>query len=126
MKRFNLINDIDILSFDCSVMKLPCNPNGGSPFLLIDHSRVTDPIFTGPYCTTYRYCGMASEKPMSDRWCVRRRVDWFSSEKFYEGIVLHTTVNLLLFYVSRLFILSLFFYLEHCRITSSKPSSTNL
>jgi hypothetical protein len=72
---YNLARNTDILKFSCDAVAQPCKPNGGSPFLYIDHSRVTGPIFTGPYFATYHYRSMASEKPMSDRWLVRRRVD---------------------------------------------------
>ena len=72
---YNLVRNTDILELSCDAVAQPCKSNGGSPFLYIDHSRVTGPIFTGPYFATYHYRSMASEKPMSDRWRVRRRVD---------------------------------------------------
>ena len=80
MKWFISIIEFVIVRLSSSVNVQPCKPNGVSPFLYIDHPRVTGPIFTGPYVATYHYCSMASEKPMSDRWRIRRRVDRSSAE----------------------------------------------
>lgn len=58
----------------------PCIANGGSPFWYKDYPRVTEAILTGPYCHLYRYCGMTSQKSMSDIGDVRHRVDSLSTK----------------------------------------------
>lgn len=115
---FNLVRNTDILKFNCGAVAQPCNSDGGSPFLSIDYSRVTGPIFTGPYFATYHYRSRASEKPMSDRWRVRRRVDCSSIEssskeankKHFSALqlilqLLHAILLLVLFPTRILFIL---------------------
>ena len=81
MKRdFQDNHSIAILSCGGSAAQLPCNLDGGSPFLLKDCSRVTGSIFILPHNHYYRFCGLASPKPKSDSSGVRRRVDRSSTE----------------------------------------------
>jgi len=79
-------NHADILVYGIDVTELPCNLDGGSPFLFTDYSRVTGPIFTGPHCLYRRHCGMTSTKSMGDGRDVRRRVDRPSTKNSTKGI----------------------------------------
>ena len=69
-----------IINNHSSATEEPCISNGGSPFRFKDFPRITDAIFTEPYSHLYRYCGMTSQKSMSDIGNVRHRVDNLSTK----------------------------------------------
>lgn len=83
VKKFGARTFLAILkniSGGISVTYASCNPGGGSPSLNKDYSRVTGSILIRPHIPIYSYRGIASAKPMSNRWGVRRRVDRSSTE----------------------------------------------
>lgn len=66
--------------------ELPCNPNGGSPFLPIAFSRISGSLFTGWELDTCTHFCLAPAEQMAYKCPLPRRVERPSAKTSTKGI----------------------------------------